>query len=487
MNEQRHLSESGHARWYLLLKDPISGNTKKIYYQDARNFGTLKFCLSREALEKKLDSLGMDILHPSTTEDDFVKLVTSQKPELNVCKCLMDQSKLCGVGNYILAEGLYRSGVDPFASLSEINDEQQRRLFRELQAIALESCDAQGLSRPGGSYRDVEGKRGQFEFALQCYGREYCARGRPVIRETKGPHGRTIWYTEDQLFMPRILRYGSVTVADESTGQLDDVETPVLCVGTKRTHNDEPVPKMNDDKGNVQSDSKERLLAGLTDEGWKDVLSDATASPTFDALANFLADEHRKGATIFPPQQEIFSALNMCLFDKVKVVIVGQDPYHGQGQGHGLAFSVRKGVRPPPSLKNIFKEAMDDVCIEPPEHGYLEHWAQQGVLLLNAVLTVRQGKANSHAHQGWEDFTDSIIETLNEEKEGLVFLLWGNPAAKKASGVDDQRHTVIKTSHPSPLGATKTASPFLGSRCFSRANEALEKYDKSPIDWGVRG
>jgi uracil-DNA glycosylase len=243
---------------------------------------------------------------------------------------------------------------------------------------------------------------------------------------------------------------------------------------------------MNDNTETAHFDSKDRLLAGLVDEGWKNVLSEAAASPSFDALSDFLADERKNGATIFPPEQEVFASMNMCPFDKVKVVIVGQDPYHGRGQGHGLAFSVQKGVRPPPSLKNIFKEAMDDVHITPPEHGYLEHWTQQGVLLLNAVLTVREGEANSHAGQGWEEFTDCIIDTLNEQKKGLVFMLWGNPAAKKASGVDDQRHTVIKTSHPSPLGATKTDSPFLGSRCFSRANAALEKYGKTPIDWSVK-
>lgn len=494
MNEQRHFMDSRHARWYLLLKDPHTQNTKTVYYHDARNFGTLSFCLSREALQKKIDSLGLDILDSlNTTEEDFVKLVSMQKPHVNICKFLMDQSKICGIGNYILAEGLYRSGMDPFASLNEINAEQQRRLFRELQATALESYNAQRLlsSRPGKKHRHVgveENKgrgSGQFAFALQCYGRKYCARGKPVIRDAKGPHGRTIWYTEDQLFKPRSMR--SVTSPDMNAGHLDDVEMPVTCNGTSRDHHGELVSETNDNnKDSAYFDSKKRLLSGLVEEGWKSVLSDAIASPTFDALAGFHADERRKGVTIFPPEHEVFAAMNMCPFDDVKVVIMGQDPYHGRGQGHGLAFSVRKGVRPPPSLKNIFKEAMDDVHITPPEHGYLEHWTQQGVLLLNAVLTVREGEANSHAGQGWEEFTDCVIDTLNEKKEGLVFLLWGKPAAKKASGVDDQRHTVIKTSHPSPLGATKTDSPFLGSRCFSRANKALEKYGKTPIDWSVR-
>ena len=477
LNEERHAADPRHARWYMSLLTKKS-EKRKIYYHDARNFGTLKFSLSAEALDKKLESLGLDILNRKTTEDDFVALIEKQKPALNICRFLMNQSKLCGIGNYILAEGLYRAGIDPFASLSETDEEQQRRLFRELQSVAFESYNMQGLSRPGGSYRDVEGKRGRFEFSLQCYGKEYCPRGKPVIQETEGPHGRTIWYTEDQLFIPRLLRYGSMTAADQSEGQLDDVETPVSCDGDVALHNAK-------ESQQAAVSSKDLLLAALTDDGWKDALSNAIKSPTFNALADFLSEERQRGAVIFPPEQDIFSALNMCPFDKVKVVIVGQDPYHGRGQGHGLAFSVRKGVPLPPSLKNIFKEAMDDVHIDPPHHGYLEHWARQGVLLLNTVLTVRQGEANSHARHGWEEFTDEIIDTLNKEKEGLVFLLWGNPAAKKASGVDERRHTVIRTSHPSPLGATKTASPFLGSRCFSRVNEALEKYGEMPIDWNV--
>ena len=166
------------------------------------------------------------------------------------------------------------------------------------------------------------------------------------------------------------------------------------------------------------------------------------------------------------------------------MVVLGQDPYHGFGQGHGLAFSVRKGIKPPPSLRNIFKEAMSDVGIDDPKNnGNLEGWAKQGVLLLNTVLTVRRGEANSHAKWGWEDFTDEVINTINENNESVVFLLWGSPAHKKAKKVDESKHTVIRTSHPSPLGATKTASPFLSSKCFSRANQALLAAGEEPIDW----
>jgi uracil-DNA glycosylase len=157
----------------------------------------------------------------------------------------------------------------------------------------------------------------------------------------------------------------------------------------------------------------------------------------------------------------VFSALNKCPFEDVKVVIIGQDPYHGHGQGHGLAFSVQEGVNPPPSLKNIFKELESDVGIDHPSHGNLECWATQGILLLNTVLTVRRGEANSHSKMGWEDCSDEIVEALNEKRDGLVFLLWGAPAAKKGKTLDASKHTVIKTSHPSPLGATKTKTPFL--------------------------
>ena len=229
----------------------------------------------------------------------------------------------------------------------------------------------------------------------------------------------------------------------------------------------------------------ESLADGIADSGWKEALSEWTSSANFAALADFIESERSSGIEVYPPQNEVFSALNLCPLDKVKVVIVGQDPYHQPNQGHGLAFSVKPGVRPPPSLQNIFREAMDDVGIEQPKYGYLISWAEQGVLLLNNVLTVRRGQANSHARRGWEQFTDEIIRALNEEKEGLVFLLWGGPAQKKAASVDTTKHTIIKTSHPSPLGASKTNSPFLGSKCFSRANKALIEHDKDPIDWSV--
>lgn len=457
LNEAAHAADNRYARWYFEVQNPnaddIAASRRRIYYHDSRNFGTIKFCLSREELAEKLQSLGPDWLAKSTTENDFVNIVATQRPERNVCKFLMDQSKLAGVGNYILSEGLYRSGIDPFSTLAELSETQQRMLFRELQSVALEAYKAEGI-------------RGQLDFQLQCYGREYCARGKAVHKETNGPHGRTIWYTDDQLFMPRSQRAAatltSVSIPKQSTNTSPSTVTTV-----------------------TSEKATSELVSSLTEVSWKEALSDAMASESFLKLAAFLQEEQASGATIYPPHDEIFNALNLCPFDQVKVVIVGQDPYHGPGQGHGLAFSVRKGVKAPPSLQNIFREATEDVGIEAPEHGNLEHWARQGVLLLNTVLTVRRGEANSHARRGWEDFTDKVVQELNGKQEGLVFLLWGSPAAKKASGVDTSKHTIIRTSHPSPLGATKTNLPFMGSKCFSRTNAALIKMGKDPIDWNV--
>lgn len=242
------------------------------------------------------------------------------------------------------------------------------------------------------------------------------------------------------------------------------------------------------------------LMSNLTDDSWNIKLNEYTSRPSFRNLAKFVAKE-RVSQTVYPPPCDVFSALNSLPVDKVKVVIVGQDPYHQPNQGHGLAFSVRKGIRIPPSLRNIYKELLNNTKKNPdcgfdvvPKHGYLEQWCSQGVLLLNAVLTVRRSDANSHAKKGWEDFTDEIIKILlNHAKSSnskLVFLLWGKPASKKAESIINRyggrgRHVIISTSHPSPLGATKTNAPFIGSDCFNRANDALIKMDKSPISWKI--
>jgi uracil-DNA glycosylase len=216
------------------------------------------------------------------------------------------------------------------------------------------------------------------------------------------------------------------------------------------------------------------------DQSWQTLLAQELAAPYMQQLSRFLADQERLGKSIFPAAPDIFAAFNYTPFDQVKVVILGQDPYHGQGQAHGLCFSVRPGVKIPPSLINIFKELKQDIGVEPPEHGCLEAWARQGVLLLNNVLTVESGMAASHHNQGWERFTDKVIELLNEQKEHLVFILWGAPAQKKARQVDATKHFIITSPHPSPLSVYRG---FYGSKPFSRTNTYLSSHGMAPIDW----
>eukprot|EP01031_Cornospumella_fuschlensis_P026286 gene26286-31753_t len=216
---------------------------------------------------------------------------------------------------------------------------------------------------------------------------------------------------------------------------------------------------------------------------WRQRLVKEYRKPYFQRLVQFLATETRTH-TIYPPSHQIFTALNLCPYDQVKVVIIGQDPYHGPNQAHGLAFSVQHGIPPPPSLKNIFSELEADLGIPKPKHGNLEHWGRQGVVLLNTVLTVRQGDANSHQKKGWEEFTDAIVKELSQ-REGLVYLLWGKPAQAKCMGINHSKNAVFTSSHPSPLGAYKTNEPFMGSKIFSRCNAALQRLGKEPIDWNI--
>ncbi|MDM7955165.1 uracil-DNA glycosylase [Blastomonas sp.] len=213
--------------------------------------------------------------------------------------------------------------------------------------------------------------------------------------------------------------------------------------------------------------------------GWRDALGQEFAAPYMAELKQFLLDRKAAGARIFPPGSQWFRALDLTPPDQVRVVILGQDPYHGPGQAHGLCFSVQPGVRPPPSLINIYKELERDLGIAPPAHGFLEHWAQQGVLLLNAVLTVEMGEAGSHQKRGWERFTDAVIARVNALEHPVVFLLWGSHAQKKAANVD-ARHLVLKAPHPSPLSAHRG---FLGCGHFSQANAFLEEHGLAPIDW----
>lgn len=214
---------------------------------------------------------------------------------------------------------------------------------------------------------------------------------------------------------------------------------------------------------------------------WHDLLSGEFEKPYYQELRQFLIQEYRRGP-VYPDMYDIFSALHLTPFSETKVCIIGQDPYHGPGQAHGLSFSVKPGVKPPPSLQNIFKELHDDIGCPIPNHGCLEHWARQGVLLLNSVLTVRGGQANSHRGKGWERFTDRIVELLVARPQPVVFILWGRNAQEKVPMVDTTRHHVIASPHPSPFSADRG---FFGSRPFSRANEFLRRVGIEPIDWEI--
>ena len=217
------------------------------------------------------------------------------------------------------------------------------------------------------------------------------------------------------------------------------------------------------------------------EESWKKVLADEFRADYFSTMKSFLIEEKQK-FTVYPPGEKIFAAFDHTSFESVRVVIIGQDPYHGTGQAHGLCFSVPQGIRKPPSLVNIFKEIRDDLGFDIPEEGNLEKWAQQGVLLLNATLTVRANTAGSHQNKGWEQFTDAAITKLSQMKTGLVFLLWGNYAIAKKALIDPGRHHILTAVHPSPFSVHRG---FFGCRHFSKTNEILRKQEKAEIDWKI--
>lgn len=214
---------------------------------------------------------------------------------------------------------------------------------------------------------------------------------------------------------------------------------------------------------------------------WNSILSAEKEKAYYQSMVSKIEAERELGKVIFPEEKDIFTAFDLTDFDDVKVVILGQDPYHGAGQAHGLSFSVLPGVKMPPSLRNMYKELAEDIeGFVIPDHGYLESWAKQGVLLLNTVLTVEEGKAHSHAKFGWETFTDSIIEQLNKNKENIIFLLWGAHAQKKGANIDATRHSILKAPHPSPLSAHRG---FFGCKHFSQVNELLKLKNLSEINW----
>lgn len=215
---------------------------------------------------------------------------------------------------------------------------------------------------------------------------------------------------------------------------------------------------------------------------WHDVLGPEKSQPYFTALTQKVEDA-RNRTVVYPAEEDVYNALTLTPLDKVNVVILGQDPYHGAGQAHGLCFSVQHGVKVPPSLKNMYKELVDDIDgFRLPEHGNLAYWAEQGVLLLNTVLTVEEGKAHSHAKFGWERFTDAIIDAVNQYRHNVVFLLWGSHAQKKGANIDASKHHVLTAPHPSPLSAHRG---FFGCKHFSQANQWLAEHGKPPVDWQV--
>ncbi|MFY8273508.1 uracil-DNA glycosylase [Pseudoalteromonas sp. SSDWG2] len=214
---------------------------------------------------------------------------------------------------------------------------------------------------------------------------------------------------------------------------------------------------------------------------WNDLLAPQQQMAYFQDTINYVQQRRDEGVQVYPMPEQVFEAFCATEFDDVKVVILGQDPYHGPNQAHGLCFSVLPGVKPPPSLANMYKELAQDIDgFVIPKHGYLRSWAEQGVLLLNTVLTVEQGKAHSHKHLGWEQFTDAVIELLNTHADGIVFLLWGSHAQKKGRKIDTNKHVVLNAPHPSPLSAHRG---FFGCQHFSKANEALTRQGKQPINW----
>ena len=216
------------------------------------------------------------------------------------------------------------------------------------------------------------------------------------------------------------------------------------------------------------------------EDSWKKILDDEFELPYFKTLSQRVKDAYLTSVSIFPPVNLIFNAFELCPFDSVKVVILGQDPYHGIGQAHGLCFSVQEGVKVPPSLKNIYKELKNDLDIPISDSGNLEHWAKQGVFLLNATLTVEGGKPGSHQGLGWEQFTDAVIQKISDQKEQVVFLLWGKYAQMKGEKIDTQKHLVLTAPHPSPFSAY---TGFFGCRHFSMTNEYLKNHGEKPIEW----
>jgi uracil-DNA glycosylase len=256
---------------------------------------------------------------------------------------------------------------------------------------------------------------------------------------------------------------------DEEAADQRGADAPRAPKGAKEKAEPEELPPLPPGVPGLPSD---------LDASWHAALDPETRKPYWAELAKFVAEE-RKKYTVYPPAADVFNAFRYTPLDKVKVLLLGQDPYHGEGQAHGLCFSVRPGVPLPPSLRNIYKELQSDLGVPPVKHGYLVTWARRGVLMLNACLTVRKGAANSHSGKGWEKFTDAAIRAVNDQQRTVVFLLWGGYAQKKVPLIDTKRHVIVKSAHPSPF----SEHMFFGTKPFSKVNAALEAAGEEPIDW----
>jgi len=268
-------------------------------------------------------------------------------------------------------------------------------------------------------------------------------------------------------------------------GASEEASAPPAKKQKQEKSKESKTEKSNDNNNNEQTENageegSSSLLDSLKDEGWKEILSPEFKKPYFQGIIKFLDQEKKNGVKILPPLCDVFNAFNYTPFDKVRVVIIGQDPYFNEGQAHGLCFSVRKGVKVPPSLNMIYKELDRSIPgFKAPKHGYLESWAKQGILLLNATLTVQPGKPNSHAKCGWQEFTDRVIDIINEKKENIVFLLWGGFAQKKGKNIDTEKHHVLESPHPSPM----SGGGFVGCNCFAETNKILKDLGGEPINW----
>jgi len=275
------------------------------------------------------------------------------------------------------------------------------------------------------------------------------------------------------------VKPGAAGAEDEAPKATKKASSKSSAKSSAKSSSSTSAPKKAAQKSSAVS--AEGSLAERVPESWRHLLASELEKPYFHELERFVAEE-RSHHTVFPPEEDVFSALRLTPLERTNVLLLGQDPYHDDGQAHGLCFSVKPGIKPPPSLVNMYKELKSDLGIDPPNHGYLVHWAEQGILMLNAVLTVRAHSPNSHKDRGWEQFTDAIIRKLNERSEPMVFVLWGGYAQKKEKLIDASRHVILKTAHPSPLSAKK----FFGSKPFSAINNALRELGKPEIDWKLQ-